>query len=54
MHTDSTAVTIQCKKIVLNEVRQLNTTRAIVQKKQNELFGQPNNTLPYLLGVADC
>ena len=32
-----TAVTIQSNKIVLNEVKD-NTTRAIVQKKPNELF----------------
>ena len=43
MHTDMTAVTIQSNKIVLNEIkRQLSTTRAILWKKPNELFGQPN------------
>ena len=36
MHADMTAVTIQSNKFVSNEVK------ASVQKKLNELFGQPN------------
>ena len=39
-----TAVTIQSNKIVSNEVRQLSTTRAILQKKTNELFSQHNKS----------
>ena len=37
-----TAVTIQSNKIVSNELRQLNTSRAILWKELNEPFGQPN------------
>ena len=33
MHADMTAVTIQSNKIILGEVRQLRTTRAILEKK---------------------
>ena len=42
MYADMTAVTIQSNKIVSNEFRQLSTTRAIIWKKPNELFGQLN------------
>ena len=43
MHTDMRAIRIQSNKIVLNEVKDnLSATRAILQKKLNELFGQPN------------
>ena len=37
-----TAVTIQPNKIVWNSYRQLSTITAIVQKKHNGYFGQPN------------
>ena len=42
MHSDMTANTMQSNKIVSKEVRQLSTTRAILWKKPNKLFGQPN------------
>ena len=42
MHADTTAVTMQCNTIVLNEVRQLNAPRATIRKKHNKLFGQLN------------
>lgn len=43
MYADMTAVTMWCNKIVSNEVRQINTTGAILQKgKKDLLFGQPN------------
>ena len=41
MHADTTTVTIQSNKIVLNGDRQLSTARDTVWKKLNELFGQP-------------
>ena len=40
MHTNKIAVAIQSNKIVFNEAKDI---RAILQKKTNELFGQPNN-----------
>ena len=40
---DMTAFMMQFNKIVSNEVKNsLSTTRAIVWKKLNQLFGQPN------------
>ena len=36
-----TTVKIQSNKIVSNDIRQLSATRAIVRKKLNKLFGQP-------------
>ena len=45
MHIDMTAITMQSNKSVSNEVKsQLSTTRAILWRKQNKLFGQPSIT----------
>ena len=41
VHIGMTTVTIQCNKIVLNEVKHY-ATRAIFQKRPDEPFGQLN------------
>ena len=46
MHADMTAVTIQFNKIILNEVKDSQALlTAIIWKKLNEHFGQPNETI---------
>ena len=42
MHTYITAVTYNLTKLFQMKLRQRSATRAILQKKPNETFGQPN------------
>ena len=41
MHADMTAVTLHSTKIVSNEVRQLSSTRAILQGKKMNFLANP-------------
>ena len=50
-----TAVTIQCNKIVSNEVEDNSALpEPPCGEKTNELLGQPNNSVNWLLGSSLC
>ena len=51
MRADMTAVTYNLTKLFQMKLRQLSATRAILQRKMNETFGQPNTYVILTLAV---